>query len=127
MNNHNVSVLVGLIAFRQGDAAAAHEAFVTAVTQCEKLLKLTPQNYDAADAQGLAFCGLALSGDISLTHRAVTAFQSARASNRDAGLVAQLLRLFDVLALADAAGVLAGVRAAAAGEPPHAGGGGAGP
>ena len=47
---------------------------------------------------------------------AIEVYRAARAINKDAGVVGRVLRLFDTLAESDAAGALAGVRAAAAGE-----------
>lgn len=48
--------------------------------------------------------------------QAAAAFRAARAITSAAGIVAQVLGLFDALAVADADGVLAAVRPAAAGE-----------
>jgi len=121
-NNHHALALLGIIALRQGERTAAQEAFAAAVAQADALLAHTPQYYAALDSKGLALCGLALcearnprnqvSGR-NLVSEAVAAFRAARAINRDAGVVKRVLRLFDALAAADTAGVLAGVRAAA--------------
>jgi tetratricopeptide (TPR) repeat protein len=116
-NNHNVLALLGLIALRQGDRAAAHESFATAITQADTLLAHTPQFYKALDAKGLALCGLALIEGPRHLPEAIAAYQAARSINKDTGVVARVLRLFDALAVADAGGMLAGVRAAAGGEP----------
>ena len=115
-NNHNVLVLLGVIALRQGDRPAAQEAFAAAVAQADALLTQTAQYYDALDTKGLALCGLVLCGEGEHLTAAVEAFQAARAINQDPGSVRRVLRLLDALALADAAGVLAQVRAAAAGQ-----------
>jgi len=115
-NNHYVLALLGIIALRQGDGAAAQEAFAAAVAQADALLAHTPQYYAALDSRGLALCGLALCEARDLVSEASAAFRAARAINRDAGIVKRVLRLFDGLAAADTAGVLAGVRAAANGR-----------
>jgi len=114
-NNHYVWALLGLISLRHGDGAA-RAAFAGAVTRAEMLLACSAQNYRALDSKGLALCGLAVCGDVGRAAEAAEAYRTARAINKDAGVVGRVLRLFDTLAGADAAGVLAEVRAAAAGE-----------
>jgi len=64
----------------------------------------------------LALCGLALCGEANPVAPAVEAYRAARAINSDAGVVGRVLRLFDALAQADEAGVLADARAAAGGN-----------
>lgn len=115
-NNHHVLALLGLIALRQGDTAAAREVFTEAVAQAETMLTYSAQNYEALDSKGLALCGLAIGGDADRVAEAAEAYRAARAINKDAGIVGRVLRLFDALAESDGAGLLAGVRAAAAGE-----------
>lgn len=115
-NNDYVLALLGLIALRQEDVATAQVAFTEAVTQAETMLTHSAQNYNALDSKGLALCGLAVCGDAGRVAEAAEAYRAARAINKDAGVVGRVLRLFDTLAEADAAGTLAGVRAAAAGE-----------
>ena len=112
-NNHYALALLGIIALRQGDGAAAQEAFAAAVAQADALLAHTPQYFNALDSRGLALCGLALCEARNLVSEAVAAYRAARAINRDAGVVGRVLHLFDALAAVDTAGVLAGVRAAA--------------
>jgi len=101
---------------RQGDTTAAQEAFAAAISQTDELLSYTAQNYTALDAKGLALCGLALCDGVNRTSAAIEAYRAARAINKDAGIVGRVLRLFSALAVADSAGVLKEVRAAAAGE-----------
>jgi hypothetical protein len=79
------------------------------------LLTYAAQNYFATDTKGLALCGLTLCDGANRTSAAIEAYRSARAINKDAGVVARVLRLFDALAVVDSAGVLKDVRAAAAG------------
>jgi tetratricopeptide (TPR) repeat protein len=115
-NNHNVLALLGLIALRQGDASAAQEAFAAAISETDQLLSYSGQNYDALDTKGLALCGLTLCDGVNRKSAAIEVYRAARVINKDAGIVARVLRLFDALAVADSAGVLKEVRAAAAGE-----------
>jgi hypothetical protein len=74
------------------------------------------QNYLALDTKGLALCGLTLCDGANRTSAAIEAYRAARAINKDAGVVARVLRLFDAVAVVDSAGALKDVRAAAAGE-----------
>lgn len=115
VNNHNVSALLGIIALRQNDRAAAQEAFAMAVAQSDAMLLHSAQYLTALDAKGLALCGLSLCDSGNHVPEAIEAFRSARAINKDAGIVGRVLRLFDALAVVDETGVLAGARAAAAG------------
>ena len=120
-NNHNVLALLGVIALRQTDRPAAQEAFAAAVQQAEQMLAHSAQNYEALDAKGLALSGLALCEGaqhvaVETLRRSVSTFRAARVINKDTGIVKRVLRLFDELAKADAAGILQEVRAAAAGE-----------
>jgi tetratricopeptide (TPR) repeat protein len=117
-NNHNVLALLGLIALRQGDLDAGREAFASAVARADVMLKRTAGNYDALDAKGLALSGLAMCEDGRRVPEAIAVYRAARAINRDAGIVGRVLRLLAALVPADVAGVLAGVREAAAGEEP---------
>ena len=116
VNNHNVLALLGVIALRQTDRPAAREAFATAVQQAEQLLAHSAQNYAALDSKGLALSGLALCEGPQHFAAAIAVYRAARAINKDAGIVGRVLRLFDELAKADAAGILKEVRVAAAGE-----------
>jgi hypothetical protein len=79
-------------------------------------LTYAAQNYFALDTKGLALCGLTLCDDVNRTPAAIEAYSTARAINKDAGIVGRVLRLFDALAVVDSAGALKEVRAAAAGE-----------
>jgi tetratricopeptide (TPR) repeat protein len=120
-NNHNVRALLGVIALRQGDRGAARAAFTAAVDAADAILAQTAQYYDALDAQGLALAGLALCEPecdrvARRLQQAQAAYGAARAINQDEGIVARVLRLLDALAATAPAGLLDGVRAAAAGD-----------
>jgi tetratricopeptide (TPR) repeat protein len=115
-NNHYVSALLGVIALRQGNQAAARQSFTVAMDHVETLLSAYAQNYEALDSKGLALCGLGLTEDPKRIAEAVAAYRAARAITKATGIVQRVLRLFDALAQADKHGVLAPVRAAAAGE-----------
>ena len=121
-NNHYVQALLGLISLREDDHLTAQEAFMTAVTRADEMLACSGQNFDALDTKGLALCGLGLlladaEADKQMKD-AVAAYRAARAINKDAGIVARVVRLLDTLALADPHGAekLTDVRKAAAGE-----------
>ena len=119
-NNHNVAVLLGIIALRQNDVAAAQETFTAAIQHADKILALTPEYYDALDAKGVALCGLALidpKGFENPSGLAVETFHAARKINKDKGIVNRVVRLIDALALAhpNGAELLAEPRQAAEG------------
>jgi tetratricopeptide (TPR) repeat protein len=118
LENHSLSAVLGVVAVRQGDRIAARAAFATALTQARDLLTRSPQLYAALDTQGLALCGLALCENAAHLPGAKEAYKAARALNTDVGIVRHVLRLFDTLAQTDTGGLLAEVRAEAAGEQP---------
>jgi tetratricopeptide (TPR) repeat protein len=116
-NNSYAQALRGLLALRLGETEEAREALTLALEGAETLLARNAQNYYALDSKGLALSGLAVAcDDDARAAEAAEAHRAARAVNRGAGTVTWALRLFDELARADASCVLAGVRAAAAGE-----------
>jgi tetratricopeptide (TPR) repeat protein len=119
LSNHKTWAVLGVVALRQGDCSAAQEAFATALQQAGKLLTRSPQLYDALDTRGLALCGLALCESSVHVPAAQEAYRAARVITSDAGIVGSVLQLFDALAKADPHGILAEVRAAAAGENPE--------
>jgi tetratricopeptide (TPR) repeat protein len=116
-NNHNVLVLMGVIALRQGDSVSAKNAFKAAVVASDALLGHNEQNYGALDAKGLALCGLALCDeDTNYIPDAISSYEAARSITRAPGIVGRVLQLFDELAKADTQGLLSGVREAAGGK-----------
>jgi tetratricopeptide (TPR) repeat protein len=112
LNNHNVLALLGLIAVRQDDGVAAAEAFQATIAHADMMLDRCGKNYDALDAKGVALAGLAVLEGGQRQAEAIAAFQAARAITKAPGIVGRVRRLLDLLAPANAAGVLAGVRAA---------------
>jgi tetratricopeptide (TPR) repeat protein len=114
-SNHRTWATLGVVALRQGDRAAAQEAFVTALRQAGELLTRSPQYYIALDTKGLALCGLALCESPEHIPAAKEAYKAARTINCDVGTVGRVLRLFDALAQADTDGMLTEVRPVAAG------------
>ena len=115
-SNGNLLALAGVITLRQGDLIAARGIFEGAVDQAEALLRRNEKNYGALDNKGLALCGLTLCEENrERIPAAICAYRTARAINKDTGIVKDVLRLFDALTLADPARMLAEVRAAAAG------------
>jgi tetratricopeptide (TPR) repeat protein len=115
-NNHYAHALHGIVTLRLGEVEAARGAFTRALAEAEVLLARNVQNYCALDSRALALSGLATGGEPARASEAAEAYRAARAVNKGAGTVTWSLRLFDELARADAAGALAGVRAAAGGE-----------
>jgi hypothetical protein len=114
--NYDLLALAGVIALRTGDSDVAKEALQAAVAQAEAQLSYSEQAYGALDAKGLALCGLALAtGDKDFVPPAEDAYRKAREIAKAAGTVVDVLRLFDALQEADAADVLAEVRAVAEG------------
>jgi tetratricopeptide (TPR) repeat protein len=111
-----ISLLLGVCRLRMDRAAAAARDFHVTITRADELIGRAHVLYEQHDTRALALCGLALITDPGLTGQAVDSFRAARAITSAAGIVAQVLGLFDVLAAADDGGVLAAVRPAAAGE-----------
>jgi tetratricopeptide (TPR) repeat protein len=89
--NHNISVLLGVIALRQNALPAAREAFSAAFTHAEGLLAHTPENFNALDAKALALAGL---GEID---NARAAYHAARDITSDPGIVQRTTRLLNQL------------------------------
>ncbi|HEY5513536.1 MAG TPA: hypothetical protein VIK40_07830 [Geomonas sp.] len=114
-NNHAVSALRGVITLLSGDTSKAREEFTLAAAQASDLLDNNSRNFRALDTKGLALAGLALCGEGNRRKEAFDAYRSARAINRDAGMVRRVLRLFDKLSEADTRGILREVRGAAEG------------
>jgi hypothetical protein len=65
------------------------------------------------DVLALALCGLAVLSDGSGLDEAANAFRAARSVTAAAGVVKDVVDLFDSLSLADSTGVLASTRDAA--------------
>lgn len=106
---HIVLRLLGIIALRQGDSAAARQAFAEALKQAGALLALTPELYQALDTKALALCGLALLEDTPAPEAALEALQEARRVTKNAaGITLGIRRLLE--ALADPHGRLAEAR-----------------
>ena len=118
-NNHNISILLGIVVLRQGeqgDASATRQAFTRAIAQADEILAKTPDYYTALDAKGLAACGLAICDDKKYVADAIETFRAARKIAPHAGVVKSVLRLFDELAKCDTDGILKDVRNAAEGK-----------
>jgi tetratricopeptide (TPR) repeat protein len=114
--NYALMALAGVIVLRTGGSAAAQQASQTAVAQAEAQLSYSEQVYAALDAKGLSLCGLALAtGDKGFIPPAIDAYRKAREITKAAGIVADVLSLFDALQEADAEEMLAEVREVAAG------------
>jgi tetratricopeptide (TPR) repeat protein len=115
-NNHTALAVLGLVAWLQGDRAAAEEASRAAILHAEVLLQRDAEHVDALDAKVLALCTQAVcraTDGTAQAAEAVVAYQAARAVNQDAGVVSRVRRFLQLLVPGDASGVLAPVRAAA--------------
>jgi tetratricopeptide (TPR) repeat protein len=115
-NNGHILLLLGIIAVRQGDKAVAHKAFMEAAEWADVMLERDGQSPGQLETKAMALCGITICGGGDHVAAARKGYKAARRMNKDVGSVRRELRLFDALAEADEAGVLAGVRAAAAGE-----------
>lgn len=111
-----VLALRGVVALRQGDRAAAQQAFAASLGEAERLLAGQARPYGPAYTKALALAGLALCRDAGLALAAAAAYRDARVISAAPGVVADALWDLDALAVADPTGVLQSVRAAAAGE-----------
>jgi tetratricopeptide (TPR) repeat protein len=108
--------LGGVVALRQGDAAAASKAFERALSEVAIQLAGATRAYFSAYDKALALAGLALCRDATLATAAAEAYRGARAISASPGVIMDELRKLDILAVADSSGTLKPVRAAAAGE-----------
>jgi hypothetical protein len=111
--SHSCLVLQGIVALRLRQSADARTAFERTLTEADGLLAKTDRFFQALDSKGLAYAGLALLGSRENVHLATKAHEKARNINRDEGIVSRVLRLYDVLSLADNGGILGVVRSAA--------------
>jgi hypothetical protein len=114
------STLHGIIVLRQGHEVAARGAFLRAIGQADEILAKTAEYYEALDAKGLAWCGLALCDSVGATRRvaltdAVETFRMARKIAPHAGVVKSVLRLFDELVKCEGGEILKDVREVIAG------------
>ena len=108
--------LGGVVALRQGDTAAASNAFDRALSEAEAQLAGTTRSYLSAYAKALALAGLALCRDSALATTVAKAYRDSRAISAAPGIIMDELQKLDALAVADSTGTLKPVRAAAAGE-----------
>jgi len=110
------SLFLGIALLLQGDGPAGARAFEDALGAFDAVLGGNPADVGALDSRAFAYCGLALIESPKHVADARASFEAARALTDAKGYVADLLRLFDVIARADDAGVLAPLRTVAAGE-----------
>ena len=113
---HLCHAILGVVALRQRDRAAAETAFREAVDQADRFLQASPRYYLALDSKGLALSGLALASDSEDLEPAIQAHRQARSVAADRGIVRRVARLYDELAPTDPDGRLAEVRGVATGQ-----------
>jgi len=127
-DRHFAAALQGVILTRlafSGDQQASNirqaiESFEDALTNVDMLLADTEDLYSPKYSRGLALVGLALCAEMGAAslqspqdyvEQAITAYQAARKNCDAAGVLADARRRLDALAVADANGILAPVRA----------------
>ncbi len=106
---------LGMVALRQGDETLARSYFQRALKEAEQMLAQNPKHFVVWESKGLALCGFALCDGPEHLTVAVSAYRSARALTKDAGIVLAAERLFDALAQGDSHKILDGVRWAVGG------------
>jgi tetratricopeptide (TPR) repeat protein len=99
---------VALLDLDDGDGA--RRSFAEAVMAAEEMVAAAANNVTALDARALALCGLALTGDRTRVTEVIEAFTKARGVTTAPGVVAEVSRLFDILARHDHADALGAVR-----------------
>ena len=107
-----ILALQGVVAVRRGDRTGAREFFADSIRRADELLAQTPELYEMLQAKGLSLCGLALCDGPEHVPAAIEAYRAARRITSAAGIVQDALMLFDALAAADTANLLAPVRPA---------------
>ena len=80
------------------------------------MLERCDQNYNAADAKGLALAGAAVLEGGDRAAEAIAAFRAARAITSAPGIVGRVKQLLDALAPADPDGILSPISRAAEGR-----------
>jgi tetratricopeptide (TPR) repeat protein len=105
-----VFTALGTAYLRQGDRANADEAFSAALSAANTLLTGTISNVHVLYAKGIASAGLAVTGKPDAARAAGRTFEQALAVAPAPGFRARALRQLDLLAPADAEGVLTEIR-----------------
>ena len=103
-NNHIVTTLRGLVLLRQGDWAAAHQAFLTALHESADLLTRSVGLYEPLYTRGLAYMGLTLAVSDDAQHfsiEAIKAYEAARAVCIAQGMILIHARLIDLFIHSD--------------------------
>ena len=106
-----VLALGGVVALRQGDAAAGN-LFDMSILEADAQLAGAARACRTAYAKALALAGLALCRDAAFATAAADAYLDARTISAASGIVMDELQNLDALAVADPAGMLKPVRAA---------------
>ena len=96
--SYEVLVLRGIVALRRSESQAAHEAFVGALEQSDRILLDMNAHAKALYNKGLALCGLALSGGPKNFVGAAQAFHAARVQCDAPGVITRVLRRLNMLA-----------------------------
>jgi len=115
-NDSELVVLLGVIQLRLSHIDSARKNFQTALNQVNAELSQGRKDYRILDIKGLNLSGLVLCGETEQLLEAIASYRAARAIHKGKGVIAEVTRLFDALAVCDTDGILSEVRAAAAGE-----------
>jgi tetratricopeptide (TPR) repeat protein len=111
-----LSLMSGIAQLRLDQPTSAGREFHAAIIQADRLIEQASAAYQALDIKALALCGLALTNDPNAASDASMVFLKARRIISADGIVKQNLALFNVLAVADRSGIIAGPRAALEGK-----------
>ncbi|QDU39615.1 Tetratricopeptide repeat protein [Maioricimonas rarisocia] len=114
-NNHNVSVVKGIIHLLEAETASATAAFNRCLDHCGCLLSRSPSNFEARYITGVALLGLTVSTEKNRIAESHEAFRLAHEINHDRGVLSRVTRLLEVMSSVDATGRIAGIAAEIAG------------
>jgi tetratricopeptide (TPR) repeat protein len=109
----DASMILGVVLLRKGISEGARSAFSEALVKADALLHHTSGNYGALNTKAIALCGLALLGDSARLTEAMAAIRTARAISQAAGVVRDVSRLLNALAVQDEDDALGYIRAMA--------------
>ncbi|HYB87139.1 MAG TPA: tetratricopeptide repeat protein [Streptosporangiaceae bacterium] len=105
-----VFAVLGMAYLREGDRANAYKAFSDALSTAKPMLTGADSPIDVVYAKGIASAGQAVTGDPDAAQAARYTFEQALTAASVPGVRATTLRHIDILAAADADGVLTGIR-----------------
>jgi tetratricopeptide (TPR) repeat protein len=114
--NHVSRTVLGIVTIRRGDLGTARTILADAIADAKAVLKVNPQAFRALDSIGIALAATECCSNTADVSSAALAHQRARRINSDAGIITQILRLYDALTPIDVQGITAPARTAACGQ-----------